>query len=97
MYVCIRVNRLIINWFSLQKDMFDVVDELLGPLNTHIASLLSQPVTGTDDGVTHVETRRSYLGLVTNVLSSGLQRVFISERALNSQGHWRCVLISTYR
>lgn len=69
---------------KLDKDMFNVVDELLGPLNAHISSLLSQPVTGTDDGVTHVETKRSYLGLLTGVISSGLQGVFISERNKNA-------------
>lgn len=72
----------------MQKDMFNVVDELLGPLNAHISSLLSQPVTGTDDGVTHVETKRSYLGLLTGVISSGLQGVFISERELISEPPW---------
>lgn len=60
--------------------MFDVLDELLGPLNAHIAQLLSQPVDGTDDGLTHVDTKRSYLTLLTNVISSDLHDVFISER-----------------
>jgi len=60
--------------------MFNVLDELLGPLNTHIAQLLSQPVAGTDDSLAHVDTKRSYLALLTNVISSDLRDVFISER-----------------
>lgn len=68
----------------LQKDLFEVLDELLGPLNAHIANLLSQPVTGTDDGLTHTETKRSYLGLLTSIISSELHGVFVSERNKNS-------------
>lgn len=64
----------------MQKDMFNVLDELLGPLNAHISQLLSQPVSGTDDGLAHVDTKRSYLTLLTNVISSDLHDVFISER-----------------
>lgn len=57
-----------------------MLDELLGPLNTHIAQLLSQPVSGTDDTLAHVDTKRSYLALLTNVISSDLHNVFISDR-----------------
>lgn len=60
--------------------MFNVLDELLGPLNAHIAQLLSQPAAGTDDSLTHVDTKRSYLTLLANVISSDLHDVFISER-----------------
>ena len=62
--------------------MFHVLDELLGPLNAHIAQLLSQPVTGTDDSLAHVDTKRSYLVLLNNVISSDLHDVFISERKM---------------
>lgn len=68
----------------MQKDIFDVLDQLLGLLTSHIATLLSQPVTGTDDALTHVKTRRSYVALLTNILSSELHGVFISERELSS-------------
>lgn len=60
--------------------MFSVLDELLGPLSAHIAQLHSQPATGTDDTLTHVDTKRSYLMLLTNIISSDLHDVFISER-----------------
>ncbi|KAI9566771.1 armadillo-type protein [Boletus coccyginus] len=69
---------------KLQKDMFNVLDELLGPLNTHIAQLLSQPIAGTDDSLAHVDTKRSYLALLTNVISSDLRDVFISGRNKNA-------------
>lgn len=60
--------------------MFDVLDELLGPLNAHIVQLLSQPAAGTDENLAHIDTKRSYLTLLTNIISSDLHDVFISER-----------------
>jgi exportin-T len=64
----------------LQKDLFDVLDELISPLSTHILSLLAQPVTGTDDGVNHDDTKKAYIALLNNIMFSKLQGVFISER-----------------
>lgn len=64
----------------LQDDMFDVLDQLIGPLSAHIHGLLSQPVNGTDDEVTHVDTKRAYLALLNNVMTSDLHGVFTSDR-----------------
>lgn len=60
--------------------MFNVLDELIGPLNSHVTELFSQPVTGTDDQVTHNETKKAYLALLNNVMASKLQGIFISQR-----------------
>jgi exportin-T len=60
--------------------MFDVLDELIGPLNAHIARLLSQPVTGTDDAVTHIDIKKAYLALLNSIMASKLHGIFISER-----------------
>lgn len=60
--------------------MFDVLDQLIGPLNTHIKSLLSQPVTGTDDAVTHTDTKKAYLALLNSIMASKLHGIFLSER-----------------
>ncbi|KAF8183925.1 armadillo-type protein [Pholiota molesta] len=65
---------------KLSKDMFDVLDQLIGPLSTHITSLLSQPITGTDDQRAHVETKKAYLALLNSIMASKLQGIFISER-----------------
>ncbi|KAG6331220.1 hypothetical protein ID866_7869 [Astraeus odoratus] len=69
---------------KLHGDLFGVLDELLGPLNTHITNLLSQPVTGTDDGLTHADTKRAYLALLTSIISPELSGVFVSERNKNA-------------
>ena len=60
--------------------MFDVLDQLIGPLSTNINAVLSQPVTGTDDQLTHVDTKRAYLNLLNNVMVAKLHNVFTSAR-----------------
>ncbi len=65
---------------KLQEDIHDVLDQLVGPLSAHINGILAQPVTGTDDQVTHVDTKRAYLGLLISILSSKLHTVFLSDR-----------------
>lgn len=63
-----------------QQDMFDVMDQLIGPLNNHITDILSQPITGTDDQRAHMETKKAYLALLNNIMAANLPTVFISER-----------------
>jgi exportin-T len=66
--------------------MFDVLDQLIGPLNTHITNTLSQPATGTDDERSHQETKKSYLALLNNVVSNKLLGIFTSES-------WPCFVL----
>ncbi|KAH7913226.1 armadillo-type protein [Hygrophoropsis aurantiaca] len=65
---------------KLQRELFEVLDELIGPLSAHIIQLLSQPISGTDDSVTYTDIKRAYLGLLTSIMSSDLHDIFISER-----------------
>jgi len=65
---------------KLQQDLFNVLDELIGPLNAHVTNLMFQPVTGTDDILTHGESKRAYLTLLNNIVSSKLAGVFLSDR-----------------
>lgn len=62
--------------------MFEVLDQLIGPLSAHITSILSQPASGTDDQLTKSETKKAYLALLNTVMASKLHGVFTSERAL---------------
>lgn len=64
--------------------MFDVLDQLIGPLNTHIAAMLLQPISGTDDQHAQLETKKAYIALLNNIMASKLQAIFISERKLAS-------------
>lgn len=64
----------------VQEDMQDVLDELIGPLSAHINGLLAQPVTGTDDQVTHTDTKKAFLALLNSIIASKLHTVLISER-----------------
>ena len=60
--------------------MFQVLDELITPLTTHISQLLAQPANGTDDALTHGESKKGYLNLLGGIMTSKLQGVFLSER-----------------
>ncbi|KAI0342761.1 ARM repeat-containing protein [Trametopsis cervina] len=64
----------------LQNDLFDVLDQLIGPLTLHIDGLLSQPVSGTDDQIAHADTKRGYLTLLNSIMSSKLHDIFTSGR-----------------
>ncbi|KDQ59267.1 hypothetical protein JAAARDRAFT_127823 [Jaapia argillacea MUCL 33604] len=65
---------------KLQEDIFDVMDQLIGPLSAHITDVLSQPVTGTDDLIAQTDTKRAYLTFLNTIMSSKLQGIFISDR-----------------
>jgi len=65
--------------------MFDVLDELVGPLTAHILSTLSQPVSGSDDARAHTDTKKAYLALLNSIMIARLQGVFISPRTLVSR------------
>lgn len=58
-----------------------MLDKLIGPLNAHIISLLSQPPSGTDDLRSQSETKKAYLNLLVAIISSQLQGIFTSESA----------------
>ncbi|THV03246.1 ARM repeat-containing protein [Dendrothele bispora CBS 962.96] len=65
---------------KLSDDMFDVLDELVGPLTAHILSALSQPISGSDDERAHTDTKKAYLALLNSIMVAKLQGVFISPR-----------------
>ena len=69
------------NTLTLFQDaMFQVLDELITPLTTHISQLLAEPANGTDDALTHGESKKGYLNLLGSIMTSKLQGVFLSER-----------------
>lgn len=67
---------------SEQEDMFDVLDQLIGPLSAHINAVMFQAVSGTDDELARADTKKAYLALLNNIMVSKLHPVFISEREL---------------
>jgi exportin-T len=67
-----------------QQGLFSVLDELIGPLNAHVMNLIFQPVTGTDDIFTHSESKRAYLTLLNNIVTSKLAGIFLSNRKSRS-------------
>jgi len=65
---------------KLQTEVFDVIDELLTPLNNHISTILAQPIDGTDAKQVHLSTKKAYLEFLGSIMSGPLFTVFISER-----------------
>lgn len=65
---------------TIQNDVFNVLDELIGPLSSHILQILSQPVSGTDDQTAHTETKRTYLAFLNNIMTAKLEGAFLTER-----------------
>jgi exportin-T len=59
--------------------MFDVLDQLVGPLSVHITTLLSQPVSGTDDQRSHIDTKKAYLTLLNSIMTAKLDGIFTSD------------------
>lgn len=64
--------------------MFDVLDQLIGPLSAHITAFLSQPVSGTDDERSHIDTKKAYLALLNGIMTAKLEGVFTSDSELLS-------------
>ena len=64
---------------KLNTEMADVLNQLVNPLNARISDLLSSAITGTDDKLTHVETKRAYLTFLISIISNKLHGVLISE------------------
>jgi exportin-T len=66
----------------MQNEIFNVLDELISPLSTHIFELLARPVEGTDDRLQHNDTKKAYLDFVTHIMNDRMHAVFVSERTL---------------
>lgn len=67
--------------------MVQVLDELISPLTAHVSQLLAQPASGTDDALTLGESKKGYLGLLSNIMTAKLQGVFLSERTYMYHRH----------
>ncbi|KAL5504140.1 LOS1 [Sanghuangporus vaninii] len=63
----------------LGPEMSDVLNQLVMPLHARIMELLASPITGTDDRVTHGDTKRAYLAFLNSILSNRLHAILISE------------------
>jgi exportin-T len=63
--------------------MYGVMDELFSPLNAHIAAIVNQPPSGSDDLLSQIETKKAYLGLLNSIMTSPLYGVLTSERKCN--------------
>ncbi|EJD06563.1 ARM repeat-containing protein [Fomitiporia mediterranea MF3/22] len=73
------MNFLTLLMHRLGVEMSDVLNQLVVPLHTRIMELLAIPITGTDDRLTHGETKRAYLNFLNNIMTNKLYPVLISD------------------
>lgn len=64
----------------LQNQIYDVLDQLITPLVTHIVSVLSVPINDPSDRQIHVDTKKAFLLLLNNIMTVKLPSVFTSAR-----------------
>ncbi|KAJ3187978.1 pre-tRNA nuclear export protein [Gaertneriomyces sp. JEL0708] len=68
---------------KFKPSVFPVMNELIRPLLERVFLSLNQPVEGTDDALTLVELRRSYLQLLIQIFDSDLEGILVSEANLS--------------
>ena len=64
---------------KLSTQISDVLVQLIMPLHARTMEMLSAPITGTDDRVTHNETKKGYLTFLNNVMANKLHGILLSE------------------
>jgi len=64
---------------KLDQKMFEVMDQLIVPLNSHISTVLSQPATDPETNTLHLETKKTYFTFLNTIMHS-LSGIFISDR-----------------
>jgi exportin-T len=50
----------------------------MAPLASHVSNLISQPITGTDDKMNRIDTKKAYLNFLNTIMTSNLGAVFVS-------------------
>ncbi|PWZ01596.1 Exportin-T [Testicularia cyperi] len=74
-----------VNFLSLvvnkyKDDVKPIIDELFLILVERIFYFLNQGVTGTDDAVQKAELQRAYMNLLSSMVQSGMEGVFVSDK-----------------
>ncbi|KAG8814048.1 pre-tRNA nuclear export protein [Serendipita sp. 399] len=67
---------------KLHEQLRGVLEEILMPLTTHISTAISQFVTGTDDSVARMDTKKAYLTFLNTIMTSHLGSIFVSQQNL---------------
>ena len=69
----------------LQAQFTTVLEDLFAPLTKHVSSVISKPITGTDDKVARVDTKKAFLAFLSTIMSSNLGPILVSQsKALHS-------------
>ncbi|GHJ86694.1 hypothetical protein NliqN6_3096 [Naganishia liquefaciens] len=63
---------------KLNKDIYDIMDELLPVLFDRVYLMLGQSANGTDDVLVQAELRKAYLTFLTTIFQAGLHQILLS-------------------
>ncbi|KIM27530.1 hypothetical protein M408DRAFT_329975 [Serendipita vermifera MAFF 305830] len=69
---------------KLQAQFTAVLEEVFAPLTTHVSSVIAKPITGTDDKVVHVDTKKAFLSFLSTIMSSNLGGIIVSQNNLSN-------------
>ncbi|RIA97435.1 armadillo-type protein [Glomus cerebriforme] len=64
---------------KFNPSIYDILNELIGPLVTKIFYVLNQTPSGTDEAMLLLNLRKAYLGFILSLLNVGMDAVFISD------------------
>ncbi|RPA74847.1 Xpo1-domain-containing protein [Ascobolus immersus RN42] len=64
---------------NFRVESYTILDTIMSPLLQRIFAAMSEPVTGTDDGIQLTELRREYVQFVLHLLNNDLGSIFVSE------------------
>ncbi|CDZ96539.1 Nuclear mRNA export factor receptor LOS1/Exportin-t (importin beta superfamily) [Phaffia rhodozyma] len=63
---------------KLKDNLFDVLDGLVLPVIQKVFQILAEPVSGTDDELSHNALRAAYLSFIASIMGARLDAVFLS-------------------
>ena len=73
------MNFIVLMMHRLQTEMYSVLEQLVVPLHGRIMEFLATPITGTDDRVSHSDTKKGYLNFLNAIMSNKLHGVFLTD------------------
>lgn len=64
---------------KLNTQISDVLVQLVMPLHARTMEILAAPITGTDDRLTHTDTKKAYLAFLNSLMTNKLHGILLAE------------------
>ncbi|CAG8609589.1 11241_t:CDS:10 [Funneliformis caledonium] len=65
--------------YKFNPSIYDILNELIGPLIIKVFFVLNQTPSGTDEAVLLLNLRKAYLSFILSLLNGGMDAVFVSD------------------